>query len=310
MRDDFQAAQRLDIEERVEETMKPRGFSPDDIEGGSYAACAIRVFLTGVGTISPGSQFKIKGDELWFIRRHTKHKRRALLARKVKGVFIGNSSGIAMRQNGELALGRNLEVQRTLARYIPMVPFTVFKETGLKLENMRIIDRGAEEKIDLGRENKETGEKIIDHYTGALLFAIGTHHYLFDIDRNDLKLKNMNAFMSRIPKPCKTIKEAYASLKPQEVYEAEKFLGLEVERQGEWFFIPIKGDYTAKRGETARLQSKGNRAHFVERISEEGYVKGVVSHGGYEHKPITLKTWCKAVPNTAIESFKITGAID
>jgi hypothetical protein len=39
-------------------------------------------------------------------------------------------------------------------------------------------------------------------------------------------------------------------------------------------------------------------------------VRGKVSHGGHEHKPIILDGWHKPVPNTAVGSFKISGAVD
>ena len=62
--------------------------------------------------------------------------------------------------------------------------------------------------------------------------------------------------------------------------------------------------------QAATLQSKNNRPHYVQFLSVEGYVKGKVTHGGGEHKAIMLKGWCKAVPNTAVESFKISGQVD
>jgi hypothetical protein len=39
-------------------------------------------------------------------------------------------------------------------------------------------------------------------------------------------------------------------------------------------------------------------------------VRGRVYHGGFEHNPIDLKGWHKAVPNTAVESFRISGDVD
>ena len=40
------------------------------------------------------------------------------------------------------------------------------------------------------------------------------------------------------------------------------------------------------------------------------YVTGKVEHSGREHAPLILKGWYRAVPNTATESFTITGDID
>jgi len=145
-------------------------------------------------------------------------------------------------------------------------------------------------------------------------------YFLFDIDRNDLKLKNFNVFLSKLARPCSSIEDAYASLKPKEIFDAERFMGKQCERQGEWFFIPVQGEHEVKkeakwnRGRPARqgaiLQAKGNRPHYVEMLSDEGYVKGKVTHGGGGHIPINLKQWHRAVPNTATESFKISGDVD
>lgn len=80
-------------------------------------------------------------------------------------------------------------------------------------------------------------------FIGAILFTVSKDdnkkYYLFDCDRNELKYYNFNAFLTELPKPCETVKEAYELLKPKEIILAEK-KGIKVIRQGEWFFIPTK----------------------------------------------------------------------
>lgn len=277
---------------------------------------------------------KNEGQELWMLKDN-KLKVRICIARKVNGAFVGNASGLmAMRPQGGKKInwgGGRSKIQESLQDVMPMVPFRMFEENRLDLNSFEIIDRAADEWIET--DNTRDPRR---HFMGAMVFKMKIRtrsqglvghvdeYFLFDVDRNDVALKQFNPFLSKLPKAVASIGEAYDLLKPQEVRDAERF-GAKIERQGEWFFIPIQGeskratDDNAFRAHSrggrrpyaqAVLQSKGNRAHFVEQLSEDGYVRGKVTHGGHEHKPIDLKGWHKAVPNTAIGSFKISGAID
>jgi len=274
------------------------------------------------------------GTELWLFKNNPSIKTRTCVAKKVNGSFIGNASSLTAQRfpNGKIhyAGGGMQKIQECLQDVMPMVPFRMFKEARLDLDSFHIIEKGEGEMIDVGREEK--GKKVLTHYTGAMLFTIGVRkiskglmgydedHFLFDIDRNDLALKNFNVFLSKLARPCSSIADAYVSLKPKEIVDAERFMDGPCPRQGEWFFIPVQGEHENKksaiwnRGRPARqnatLQAKGNRPHHVEQLSVEGYVKGKVTHGGMEHKPIELKQWHQPVPNTAVESFKISGAVD
>ena len=75
------------------------------------------------------------------------------------------------------------------------------------------------------------------HFIGAMLLEVSKKYYLFDVDRRELTFWRFNAFLSEIPKPVKTIAQAYDSLIPDKVRKAQKE-GKKVLRQGEWFFIP------------------------------------------------------------------------
>jgi hypothetical protein len=61
------------------------------------------------------------------------------------------------------------------------------------------------------------------------------------------------------------------------------------------------------------LRAGKNRPNHAEKgLNSDGisYVKGKVSHSGREHADIVLEGWHIALPNTAIDSFTITGDID
>jgi hypothetical protein len=242
------------------------------------------------------------------------------------------------------------EIQQRLSQLIPMVPFRVFEQAGLNLDSMRILERGPAESIERKREagtDRKTGKPKYKletvHFTGASLFQVDGSCFLFDIDRREVKEKVFNPFLAKLPVPVRTIAEAYDSLKPEEVKAAET-AGQTVPRQGEWFFLPVDWD-TAQMldrcileqnnlGETVRqieLRAGRNRPNYAQGISlyngrpvrgtrvdnwqdvrarAESYVTGKVEHSGREHAPLILKGWYRAVPNTATESFTITGDID
>jgi hypothetical protein len=61
------------------------------------------------------------------------------------------------------------------------------------------------------------------------------------------------------------------------------------------------------------LRAGKNRPNHAEKGINTGgksYVKGKVEHSGREHADIVLEGWHIALPNTAIDSFTITGDID
>lgn len=307
-------------------------FVIEDMKGKSYPVKSlIALMWNRPDLVAKSNNYKVIDDTLWFIRPRIswkggyQHKtgkfNKHVLAKRINGRVFGNSSEIYAKTRGDVPgrdYVRELDCQDKISKYVPMIPFELFETLKLDINALKIHDQGPEEDFDFGRRNKETGEIIYQHFTGSMLFSIGGHHYMFDVDRNEVALKNFNCWMSKLRKPCKTIAEAYASLKPDEVVIAERFLKREVPRQGEWFFIPVHGKkippLTAeKQGNTfveANLQSKGNRAHIASRKCGE-YVSGTVRHGGYEHKDLDLgKEWYKPVPNAAVESFKITGLVD
>lgn len=173
------------------------------------------------------------------------------IARKTKGGILGNSSildlvGRTVAYGNETRNRDVTEIQKRMAsnKNFIMIPFSVFDEAGLDLNNFLLVQRGKEEVIKVkieeydwtnGKRSKITKiEKR--HFTGASLFSVDGAFYLFDLDRREVKHKIFNPFLAKLPKEAKSIKAAYEALKPKAVKEAEKN-GLKVLRQGEWFFI-------------------------------------------------------------------------
>lgn len=245
-----------------------------------------------------------------------------VLAQRINGLIIGNSSGLGMQRRKDLnddSSARPLEAQRFLSLCVPMLPFGVFDQMGLGLDTLEIVDQGKEETFYLKTSETKANPSGARHFTGASLFSIGGKSFLFDIDRGDMELGVFNPFLSRLPHPCKTIGEAYRSLKPGEVAAAE-LAGKKVIRQGEWFFLPVDGVAKASnvvrddlgRAKEGILQSKGNRPHFTSLMTADGLVGGRVRHGGFEHPPMDLPEgkWFKPVPNTAVESWSLEGRVD
>ena len=302
----------------------------------------VKAFVTGtlkgrmVGRATGGVHIyttRKNGTELWLFKDNPSVKFRICVAKKVNGAFVGNASSMmAQRVGNKLSwLQGALKIQEVIGEVMPMVPFRLFKDNRLDINSFRVVDREPSQMLDLGR--KRDGKYILTHFMGAMVFKLEIRSrsvdlvghkdefFLFDIDRNDLALKHMNPFLSKLPRPVTSIADAYDSLKPQEIRDAERFMSKPCPRHGEWFFIPSTGTHRRavveprfglgrKPFAEAVLQSNGNRAHYVSELSEDGFVKGLVRHGGGEHKNIVLDGWHKPVPNSAVGSFKITGAVD
>lgn len=249
-------------------------------------------------------------------------------------LFVGNSSVLPLIGRtsawGRESLNRGVtEVQTRLSRYIQMIPFSVFTEAGLDLSKINILDRGPECEVTRiesrydakKRENVPVDVKV--HFTGASLFEVQGKIFLFDIDRREIKHKIFNPFLVQLQVEASTIADAYESLKPQAVKDAEA-KGLEVKRQGEWFFIPVKGKFEPRKAapnrwdkrefEPLTLRAGQNRPNTVSKYADDGnggqVVTGYVEHSGREHAKLMLDGWFRPVPNTSVQSFTLTGDVD
>ena len=181
------------------------------------------------------------------------------IALKADGLLLGNASILPLI-GGYFSYGNEQEnrSQTVIQALIEndsdfdFIPFNVFAEAELDLKTFAIIDKGDAETVTRNRTNPdydnwsathETDYKIpqfLDqtvHFLGARLFFCGGSYFLFDIDRVEIENKIFNPFLVKLPKKAKDIEDAYAILIPENVKEA-KIQGLNVKRQGEWFFIP------------------------------------------------------------------------
>ena len=146
-----------------------------------------------------------------------------------------------------------------------MVPFNVMQEANLDMDSFETLEESGAETIERNRENpdyddykanqaeqkgeeyktpKEIPEKA--HFIGSQLFSVSGTKFLFDIDRVEIKHGIFNPFLVQIPdaeNQIDTIEKAYQSLIPVAVQRAMNE-GLDVKRQGEWFFIPTHFDPT------------------------------------------------------------------
>lgn len=279
-------------------------------------------------------------------RRHDGYKtaQNIIAIRLTSGLILGNASilpliGRSVNFGRENLNSSVSEIQTRISQVIPMLPFTVFQETGLNLSNVKIVCQGPEEsvtrKIDNPKydyQDKEKQPEFIDetvHFTGSKLFETDGVQFLFDIDRVEILNKIFNPFLVKLSVVADSIQSAYDSLKPEIVKQAEK-QGLKILRQGEWFLIPsnetpenenatdkiLKQDKEPKeswrrsRFELRAGRNRPNHAAYGFKIGEDSYISGKLEHSGREHAPIILKGWYKVVPNTAIESFTISGDVD
>lgn len=263
-----------------------------------------------------------------------------VVARRLpNGEYIGNSSVLGLIGRivafGNEKMNRvETDVQRYLSQFVPMLPFSVFQEAKLDLNSMVIKDRGQAEtvvrKVQKGwKGNRRVFKDETIHFTGASVFQVESKTFLFDIDRREVKHKIFNPFLVELPRQAGTVADAYASLIPVEVSKAIR-KGLDVQRQGEWFFIPTKVTKAMLKGkkvfgmgadakkdrwtrETLRLKAGDNRPNHAQigfTDSKGAFVSGKIEHEGREHADLVLKGWFKAVPNTATKSFTITGDVD
>jgi len=63
----------------------------------------------------------------------------------------------------------------------------------------------------------------------------------FEYKGDEYVLNELGNFIAALAEPCKTVKEAYESMMPDMVKDA-RAKGIEIHRQGEWFFTPFAKD--------------------------------------------------------------------
>lgn len=251
------------------------------------------------------------------------------------GVILGNSSRMVELEDRRFKNSINpARVQRLLSEYVTMIPFSVFLEAGLDLLTCEIVDAGpAETLIEFEKKYYGVSARPIErHFTGARLFKANTKnmtfevingesvrlskYFLVDVDRREVDHGIINFFLAELPAACSTIADAYSMLKPNEVKMFEENTGVEVPRQGEFFFIPTALLVGQVDGDVIREirvgNSRPNRVEIGLNVDGTLLVSGTVSHTGREHADLTLdsRRLFKVVPNTSKANFQLTGDID
>lgn len=125
------------------------------------------------------------------------------------------------------------------------------------------------------------------------MYGAGLWHYLVGMDGAP--------FVAQVSGKIDTLAEAMESLKPAVVKRAEG-TGLAVQRQGDWYFVPV--------ARTPRGEVETNAALDDDHIADEAiilrttvYVRGTVSHS--QHASLYLEIWHKAVQNNAIRTGRL-----
>ena len=218
-----------------------------------------------------------KTTEVWNGETHTYEKdpnpETNVIAIKTKqGKLLGNASilplvGQTCAWGNTQSNYRQTTIQKLMEKSgrFQMVPFNVMEQANLDMDSFETLEESGAETIERNRENpdyddykanqaeqngeeytipKEIPEKT--HFIGSQLFSVSGTKFLFDIDRVEINHGIFNPFLVQIPdaeNQIDTIEKAYKSLIPAEVQQAMNE-GLDVKRQGEWFFIPTHFDPT------------------------------------------------------------------
>lgn len=189
------------------------------------------------------------------------------------------------------------DIIRPQAKY--NIPFNVLESANLLLSKTNVIDTGPESTHTVNGESR--------HFTGALLLENMGRKFLMDLDQIEIQHKLFNIFFVEVSKDVNTINEAYVSMKPDSVKQAES-VGIKVERQGEWFFIKTdKSIQVTKKNilQWAEATNKGPRLESFDIAHGKGrpnhlykpldfgpeyneLVCGMVTHSGREHEPLSL----------------------
>lgn len=159
-------------------------------------------------------------------------------------IFLGNIStldliGRTVSYGNESRNTSETDIQRAMK----LLGFNM-----LKLSDFRDSDFSTFECLELGPEKSTLIESESGNYWSkqrhetlvkyrAMLFRIDGAVYLSDVDRRESIYKKLRYFVTEVSKNSKTIRDAYESLKPKAVRDAEA-KGLDVKRIGNIFAIP------------------------------------------------------------------------
>lgn len=295
---------------------------------------ALQTFLNAKGKTVGLDGYLIKPDVVT-------QNNKTVAFRDSKGAVFLNSEMLNISNFEREFLGGQSLIQkniREVAKY--SIPFNILEAANLDLKDTEVLEQGSESDHDIGGVGNFGSGTERRHFTGALLLSNHGRKFLMDIDRQEIKYGIFNAFFVEVTGSVNTIKEAYESMKPQSVKDAEK-QGVEIKRQGEWFFIATDKTLTVptekvltwdRDSKETKVVLRHNIAHGKGRPNSlfkpvgfgvlDSLVCGKVSHSGREHKDLdlgskvnkdetetTFQLW-QVVPNTTVGNFTIKGDID
>ena len=220
----------------------------------------------------------------------------------------------------------------------PRVSFTAIKAAGINYDSCKLVDfwkdeydfcddptdwafKDFEKHIPIGAEYhvmRDTDGTIISksyHKVGSVVLEENGKYFLCSMDEQSY-------FVSLLPHKVNSVKEAFDSLKPEKVKESLAS-GVDVKRQGEWFFIPVtikikEKDFDKKAAlPSADSSSNQHVCTRLKKIGEQFFVKGIVRHVNprtnrkADHKPLKLGDGIyEAVCNTAKGNWSAAGNVD
>lgn len=202
-----------------------------------------------------------------------------------------------------------------------IIPFSALNSAGIDISRIKYIDLEKEKTMLVKIKNKagEMEEKL-RHLLGSVVFEFNNRYFLSGVDESGTNAWR-SYFLAELPYKVSSVEEAYNALKPEEVKQAER-LGLEVKRQGEWFFIPVDKEINIKLNKEKNVSRSAllpnrdrNRRlmHLATRLftdNKKMYAKGTVRHLEKQHRMLTLPSWYEVYENTQINSWVSSGKID
>lgn len=267
-------------------------------------------------TNGAGYNMYIEGDCLFSYGSHF------VLAKRKDDLFLLNGDRYSNSTSKHQSITR-----QELGYNSPTTSFSALSNAGIGLDSLKIIDFTGDEtaetivnlkefkaKIPVGAtvtysRDKFTGEinRIGYHLAGSILILHDEKYYICGMDDNSY-------FVSELPHVVKTVKNAYASLKPEIVqeYEVEHPEDI-IHRQGEWFFIPYSHYKVKKKDFVSNISlpttDSQSNFHKVTRYILKG--KTILCHGTVrhsQHKMVKLGNVIhRAVCNTAVNNWSVSG---
>lgn len=238
-------------------------------------------------------------------------------------------------ENGERVQIPFSALHQLFSAKAPDLGLMTMTKTVREVYNLRLIDWEHDHYAPTGRRY-ESGDMITEHVLGGALFEYRGDYFVTGMDLSGAERNGM-FFMTELSKEQMekrgvptTVEEAMVLLKPDEVLLAEE-LGLEVLRQGEFFFIadevvnetlkgqkglPIEKKYTilnADKDEHSHIASEGLQANGMQ------IVRGTIKHKTGEHRMLKLyedgtkpkdRKWYVVYESQQGTSWKASGDVD